>query len=190
LRERRPSCGVSSAAKIEGGQMMLHVIQPIATRLTGSIGIITTVIVTVLLMPASSQAQRARATASDGEENQPAFIEFRGVRIGMPTDECRKKLGTAREKSAEQDFYIFNDTQAVQVMYDKKGAVSAISVDFMTGANSIPSAKEVLGSDIEGKPDGSMFRMIRYPKAGYWVSYSRTAGDTPTVTIMMQRIEH
>jgi len=68
--------------------------------------------------------------------------------------------------------------------------VSAISVDFMTGSNSIPSAKEVLGSDIEGKPDGSMFKMIRYLKAGYWVSYSRTAGDTPTVTIMMQRIEH
>jgi len=74
-------------------------------------------------------------------------------------------------------------------MYDKKGAVSAISIDFMTGANGIPAPKSVLGADIEGKPDGSMFKMVRYPKAGYWVSYSRTAGDSPTITIMMQKID-
>jgi len=108
----------------------------------------------------------------------------------MAADEARKKLGNPREKGAEQDFYMLGDNQAVQVFYDKAGAVSAISIDFMSGASSIPSAKAVLGTDAETKPDGSVYKMMRYPKAGYWVSYSRTAGTAPTVTITIQKIAH
>jgi len=110
------------------------------------------------------------------------------VHIGMAADEARKKLGTPRDKSAEQDFYVFNDNEAVQVYYDKTGAVTAISVDFMSGANGVPTPKEILGSDAEAKADGSIFKRIDYPKAGYWVSYSRTAGSDPTITITIQKI--
>jgi hypothetical protein len=141
----------------------------------------------IVLMPVTSHAQRNRAPVED-PENQPVFTEFKGVRIGMSADESRKKLGNPRDKSPEQDFYIFNDTQTVQVFFDKAGAVTAISIDFMSGASSVPSAKEVLGIDAEKKPDGSVYKMLRYPKAGYWVSYSRTAGDSPTITITMQKI--
>jgi hypothetical protein len=141
----------------------------------------------IVLTPIASRAQRNRAPAED-PENQPVFTEFKGVRIGMSADESRKKLGSPRDKSAEQDFYVFNDTQAVQVFYDKAGAVTAISIDFMSGASSIPTAKDVLGTEAEKKPDGSLYKMLRYPKAGYWVSYSKTAGDSPTITITMQKI--
>jgi hypothetical protein len=141
----------------------------------------------IMLAPITSRAQRNRAPV-DEPESRPAFTEFKGVRIGMSADESRKKLGNPRDKSAEQDFYIFNDTQAVQVFYDKAGMVIAISIDFMNGASSIPSAKEVLGTEAEAKADGSQYKLLRYPKAGYWVSYSRTAGDSPTTTITMQKI--
>ncbi len=136
-----------------------------------------------------SPGQRTRATL-DEPEGRPTFSDFRGVRIGMNADETRKKLGSPRDKSAEQDLYIYNDTQVVQVFYDKAGAVLAISIDYMNGATGIPSAKEVLGTDTEVKSDGSMYKMMRYPKAGYWVSYSRTAGNEPTTTVTMQKIEH
>ena len=122
-------------------------------------------------------------------EPQPAFSDFKGVRIGMPVDEARKKLGSPRDKSDEQDFYLFNDSEAVQIYYDKGKTVSAISIDFMNGGN-IPTCKDVLGADEQAKPDGSLYKMMRYPKAGYWVSYSRTAGNSPTITITMQKIEH
>ena len=135
-----------------------------------------------------SRGQRTRA-ALDQPESRPTFSDFRGVRIGMAADETRKKLGSPRDKSAEQDLYIYNDTQVVQVVYDKAGAVSAISIDYMTGATGIPSAKEVLGTDAEAKADGSIYKMMRYPKAGYWVSYSRTAGNEATTTVTMQKIE-
>ena len=143
----------------------------------------------VALAADTSPAQRTRTPAAEPED-QPAFSEFKGVRIGMTADEARKKLGSPRDKAADQDLYVFNDTQAVQVYYDKGGVVTAISIDFMTGASAIPSAKEVLGSEADARTDGSLYKMVRYPKAGYWVSYSRTAGSSPTITVTMQKIEH
>jgi hypothetical protein len=136
-------------------------------------------------------AQRPRpAPAPDEPAHQPAFSDFKGVRIGMTADEARKKLGSPKDKADDQDLYVFNDTQAVQVFYDKARAVTAISIDFYSGANGIPVAKEVLGTEADERTDGSLYKMMRYPKAGYWVSYSRTAGNTPTTTITMQKIEH
>jgi len=51
-----------------------------------------------------------------------------------------------------------------------------------------PDAKSVLGEDVEAKADGSMYKLVRYPEAGYWVSYSRTAGNSPLVIVTMQKI--
>jgi len=143
-----------------------------------------------LLAATSAQAQRSKGslTNSTPEEGQPAFHEVRGVHIGMAADEARKKLGTPRDKSAEQDLYVFNDNEALQVYYDKAGAVTAISVDFMSGASGVPTSKDVFGSESEAKSDGSIFKRVDYPKAGYWISYSRTAGNDPTITITIQKI--
>jgi hypothetical protein len=147
-------------------------------------------LVLIGLAPINSRAQRTRASALDEPENRPAFSDFKGVRIGMLAEEARKKLGSARDKTDEQDLYVYNDTQVVQVFYDKKSSVTAISIDYMAGASDIPSARDVLGTEAAAKPDGSIYKMLRYPKAGYWVSYSRTAGNETTTTVTMQKIEH
>ena len=143
-------------------------------------------VVIVLLMTASTAAaQGSKGSVATPDENG---FQFRGVKIGMATEEARKKLGSPKEKSAEQDFYLFNDNEAVQIYYEK-GTVSAIAIDYMTGANGIPTAKAVLGAEADTKADGSIHKVVRYPKAGYWVSYSRTAGAEPTITITMQKIQ-
>jgi hypothetical protein len=132
----------------------------------------------------------ATLTSYAQKGDEPVFSEFKGVRIGMLTEDARKKLGSPKDKSDEQDFYLFNDNQAVQVYYDKATKkVTAISIDFMNGASPIPTARDVIGSEIDAKSDGSGYKMVRYPKAGYWVSYSRTGGKEPTITITMQKIE-
>jgi len=146
-------------------------------------------LILMALAPVALRAQRPRDALNPDADNRPAFSDFKGVSIGMRADEARKKLGNPREKGTEQDFYMFGDNQAVQVFYDKAGAVNAISIDFMSGANAIPSCKDVLGAEAEKKADGSVYKLIRYPKAGYWVSYSRTAGSEATVTITMQKIQ-
>ena len=134
-----------------------------------------------------SQAQAQQKRAALAPEESPVFQEYRGVKIGWLADEVRKKLGSPANKGDEQDFYVFGEKETAQVLYDK-GQVSAISIDFMTGAKEVITPQQVFGADIEAKPDGSKYKLVRYPKAGYWVSYSRTAGDTPIITVTIQRL--
>jgi len=141
----------------------------------------------VLVAPVA-QAQRSRDASPQAGGEDPAFNEFKGVRIGMTADETRKKLGDAKDKSDDQDFYLFGEKLAAQVLY-KMHKVVTISIDFMGGLNDAPSPKQVLGTDVEAKPDGSIYKLVRYPKAGYWISYNRTAGDPPLVSITMQKID-
>jgi hypothetical protein len=132
------------------------------------------------------------AAAQDGaaakEKDDPPFGDYKGVRIGMTADEARKKLGAPTDKGDSQDFYAVNDNETVQVFYDAEKKVHALSIIYLGGgAASAPAAKAVLGVDVEAKPDGSMHRRVDNPKAGFWVAYSRTAGDSPLVTITMQK---
>ena len=39
------------------------------------------------------------------------------------------------------------------------------------------------------KDDGSVYKMIRFPKAGCWVSYLRTSGDSPMTIVTMQKLQ-
>jgi hypothetical protein len=133
-----------------------------------------------------AQTNRNRAGALD---DRPIFNEYRGVQIGWLADEVRKKLGEPANKGDEQDFYLFGEKEQAQILYDKTTRkVVTISVDFMNGASGVLTPLQVFGADIEAKPDGSKYKLVRYPKAGYWLSYSRTAGDTPMVTVTITRI--
>ena len=144
----------------------------------------------MLISPAAVISNSSGQRQRNQDEAQPVFADFKGVRIGMTADEARKKLGNPKDKGDDLDLYVFNDSEAVQIYYDKAKTVSAISIDFMDGGSGAPPPREVVGGDADARPDGSLYKMVRYPKAGYWVSYSKTAGNSPTVTITMQKIEH
>ena len=131
-----------------------------------------------------ANAQTTKAKAAD----EPVFRDYKGVHIGMTAKEARQKLGDPREKSDAQDFFVFSEKEMAQIYYDGSQTVTAISVDYMNGGSNAPAPKAVLGTEIEAKEDGSMYKMVRYPKAGYWVSYSRTAGSTPLITVTIQKI--
>jgi outer membrane protein assembly factor BamE (lipoprotein component of BamABCDE complex) len=134
---------------------------------------------------AVSQTRKAPAT----REEEPVFSDYREVKIGWLADDVRKKLGSPADKGEEQDFYVFNEKETAQILYDKvTRKVTAISVDFSSGASGIITPQQVFGADIEAKPDGSKYKLVRYPKAGFWISYSRTAGDTPIVTVTIQKM--
>ena len=145
-------------------------------------------LVAISLVACAVAAAQPRANAAGAE--QPGFTQFGGVSIGMPADQVRKKLNGLRDKGDDVDIFMVKDNQSVEVYYDKAKTVSAISIDFMSGAHDAPAAKDVVGSDADPRADGSVYKLVRYPKAGYWISYSKTAGDSPTITITMQKIEH
>lgn len=144
-------------------------------------------LITASLSSAFAQTQKSRG--GPGDDDSPLFQEYRAVRLGMTTDEVRKKLNNLSDKSDEQDFFVFSDNENAQVFYDKSKKVFAISINFMNGATEIPTPKSIFGSEVPAKPDGSCYKLVRYPKAGYWVSFSRTAGDSPLTTVTLQKIE-
>lgn len=131
----------------------------------------------------TANAATTPATAS------PVFTNYKGVRIGMSADEVRDRLDHLREKGKTQDFFVFSDDESAQVFYDEQGRVTAISVNYIGDDSSAPQPEAVLGEEIQAKPDGSMYELIRYPAAGYWVAYSRTAGKNPIITVTMQKMQ-
>ncbi|HEX2272165.1 MAG TPA: hypothetical protein VHH35_21665 [Pyrinomonadaceae bacterium] len=126
------------------------------------------------------------STATAVKANVPLFTDYRGVKIGMSADEVRSKLDQIK-KGEGQDFLVLSDQESAQIYYDNQGKVTAISVDYFDNGKA-PSPDAVLGIAIQAKADGSMYQLNRYPEAGYWVSYNRTAGDKPIVTITMQKM--
>lgn len=120
--------------------------------------------------------------------NGPVYKEFMGVTLGMEAKDVRAKLGHLKEKGEHQDFFVFSESQSAQIVYDSEGKVTVISVDYVNKEDGTPSPESVLGEAVQPKADGSIYQLKRYPAAGYWVAYSRTAGDNPIVTITMQKI--
>ena len=119
----------------------------------------------------------------------PVYKDFMGVTLGMNADEVRERLGHLKDKGERQDFFVFSESQSAQIVYDDHGKVTVISVDYVTKDDGpLPSPESVLGEAVPAKPDGSVYQLKRYPAAGYWVAYSRTAGDKPIVTVTMQKL--
>jgi len=118
----------------------------------------------------------------------PVYSAYRGIKIGMTAEEVRNTVDNLKEKGDVQDFFVFSDNETAQVFYDKDRKVKAISIDYLGKDSGAPTPDQVLGQPIQPNRDGSMYELVRYPEAGYWVSYNRTSGDNPTVTITMQKM--
>lgn len=140
----------------------------------------------------SPSAQEEVATATNpsagnaAPANVPVFTAYRGVKIGMTAEEVRAKLERLK-KGDRQDFLVFSEHESAQIYYDDQGKVTALSIDYFRDSNA-PTPDAVLGVALQSKADGSMYQLNRYPQAGYWVSYNRTAGNKPIVTITMQKM--
>jgi hypothetical protein len=147
------------------------------------------VIFALLLLAALAPLPTAHAQKpADKAQNEPPFHEYKGVRIGMAAEEARKLLGNPTDKDDKQEVFAVSDDESCQVYYDAAKKVSAVSITYFS-AKAVPAVKTVLGEEPEHKPDGSFTKLIRFPKAGYWVSYTRTSGDSPMIIIAMQKIE-
>jgi hypothetical protein len=143
------------------------------------------------LLPAA-HAQKPRPAPApvpaDHAQNEPPFHDYKGVRIGMAAEEARKLLGNPTDKDDKQEVFAVNDEESCQVYYDATKKVMAVSITYFSN-KAVPNVKAVLGEEPEAKQDGSFSKLIRFPKAGYWVSYTRTSGDAPMTIIAMQKIE-
>ena len=130
----------------------------------------------------------APAAAPTPAAAQKTFSDYKGISIGLKADDVRGKLGNPKDKSAEMDLYVFSESESAQFYYDAAQVVTAIMITYSGDLKVAPTPKDVFGEAVAPKPDGGIFKMVRYPKAGYWISYNRTAGDDAVVSIAMQKI--
>jgi hypothetical protein len=144
-------------------------------------------ILTLLLVGAIAYGQRTRGAVPNlSATQQPLFSEYKGIRLGMAASEVRAKLGAPTLKADDQDYYVISQTESAQFAYDKAQKVVTISIDY-TGPGS-PDYRNVVGATIDEKEDGALYKMVRYETQRFWVSYSRTSGASPTVTITIQKM--
>ncbi len=143
----------------------------------------------------SPQAQQTPTAADEPDDPagetaaaEPVFRDYRGVTIGMDAGEARRRLGEGNSNGRTDDLFRISDHEMVQLYYDASGKVRAISIMYIGRDSNAPQARDVLGEDVAPGDDERVYKLIRYPQAGYWVAYSRTAGDSPMVTVTMQRM--
>jgi len=135
---------------------------------------------------AQGQTSKLKVSKFNAEEvQQPIYREYRGVRLGMTMEEARTKLGTAAMRSDDLDFYVFSENETAQIAYNQAHKVVTISVDYTNGIGA-PDYRTVVGSDILTRPDGSIYKMVEYQSADFWVSYNRSATTVHVVTITLQ----
>ena len=116
---------------------------------------------------------------------QPIFKEYRGVRLSMTMEETRAKLGTAVLRTDELDIYVFSPNETAQIAYNPERKVSIISIDY-TGGVDAPGPKAIVGEELLERPDGSLYKMVQYRAEGFYVSYNKSAGASPVVTVTLQ----
>lgn len=135
----------------------------------------------LLLLAGIAQGQTP-GTKSISQIQQPVYREYHGVRLGMTATEVRNKLGEPVLKSNEQDFYVVTPNETTQIAYNTAQRVVMISTDY-TGGVGAPDYRTVVGEGLLERPDGSLFRMVRYDAERFWVSYNKSASVAPVVTI-------
>ena len=119
---------------------------------------------------------------------EPAFKDYKGVSIGMSADEVAETLGEPAVKDENEGVFLISDAEMVQVLYDKAGGVSALSITYSAEHTNPPKPLAILGEEVTADADGRIYKLIRYPESGYWVAYNRTAGAAPVVSVTINKM--
>jgi hypothetical protein len=143
----------------------------------------------VIVVPNDNvSATSARAGVAAPTPDKAPFFEFKGVTIGNKAEMVWQKLGEPKEKGTEQDLYVFSENESAQFYYDSARLVTAIMITYTGDLKAALTPLQVFGEAVEPRSDGGINKMVRYPKAGYWISYNRSAGDDAVISIAIQKL--
>ncbi|HSE21885.1 MAG TPA: hypothetical protein VLB68_09495 [Pyrinomonadaceae bacterium] len=152
------------------------------------LGALVLLLFAVLIGKGQSRIQEVRPGAASTQNQQQLYREYRGVRLGMTSIEVRTRLGEPAMKSDDQDFYVVSAKETAQIVYDAGQKVVTISTDY-TGGVGAPDYKAVVGEELLQRPDGSLFKIVFYNSAGFWVSYNKSGSDVPVVTVTIGTVK-
>lgn len=144
-------------------------------------------IVALCLIALPAIAQKGRT--NDNKIERPAWQGYHEITLGSTADFVREKMGAPKTEDSESIFYMVSDLETAQFLLDADGKVRAISVIFEADHTAAPTVVDVFGKTaaVEPRPDGGLFKMVRYEELGFWISYNRMAGEKAMVIVLMQK---
>lgn len=139
-------------------------------------------------VPANQPKPAVGAATATKAVRAPAMTEFRKASIGIDADELKKAWGKPEVEDATGLIFELSDKEMAQIAIDPDKKVNTIAVTFKDGSGA-PTAEEVFGpgEKIERKENGTIFHMVRYPEAGYWVSYL-SQGEGKSVILTFRKL--
>lgn len=119
----------------------------------------------------------------------PYLKEYRKIAIGTPADTLGEVWGKPQMEYPDGFIYELSDSETVQIVISPEKKIATISVTFVEGRGA-PAFAEVFGGAItpEKRENGSVYKLVRYPDAGYWVAYSMGPGEKANVSLTMQKL--
>jgi hypothetical protein len=119
----------------------------------------------------------------------PFIKGYNQIAIGEAADQVEDTLGNPKFRDADGYLYDLSDSETLQIRFSDGDLVTTIAAIF-TDASKAPTFAEVFGSETVPIPraDGTIYMMVRYPDAGFWVSYFRGGGDKATVALTIQKL--
>jgi hypothetical protein len=119
----------------------------------------------------------------------PTLKAFREVSIGMTAKSVRDAWGKPKVKDDDGYYYELSDSEIAQVRFDADQKVTVISITFDKGPGA-PTLNDVFGiGAVPDTTDGEkLYKMVRYPDAGYWIAYYVGPGPKPKITLTFQKL--
>jgi hypothetical protein len=105
----------------------------------------------------------------------------------MSAADVLQKLGAPKSDADNNFFYIFSETETVDIIFTSEKKVGSVSAMFTEEHINPPKFEDVFSKNVKAvpKPDGAIFKRVNFPEAGYWVSFNRTAGDKAMVIVVI-----
>lgn len=138
---------------------------------------------------ADSRPKAADKQVATNQAGTAPMKEYRKVGIGMSADDVESAWGEPKVKDDSGFLYNLSDSETAQIEVGPEKKVTAIAIMFKNGKGA-PSLAEVFGAGAtaDRQPNGTLYKMVRYEGAGYWVSYYEGSGDNAVTTVTIRKL--
>ncbi len=125
------------------------------------------------------------------QRDAPFVSQLKGISIGMTPDEVVEKLGKPKSSDDAGMLFSLAKNEMAQIGVGPKGKVRTIALIYEDGNDNAPSLNDIFGPGVEPieNENGSIYKMVRYEKEGFWMAFSRSGDKKPLTTVMIRKID-